>query len=215
IATISSLNSYTSQFLCEETTEHPEVEFPDNETRNRKIARSEEVYELYQVIDMDRYEKEESGPTLINRDPSQEINENELMQTMSQTEIPMDILLQDDSNKISRFERVTVDPSQFTTLRSRIFAHFWDLGFWITDGEKFGGDFLLYEQDPLECHAFALCFCCGADEPVGRWLIALGRLVRSVNKQLFLCFTGKDGKLNIQSIRSWSSKEEFKKQTND
>ncbi|KAI0986568.1 hypothetical protein GJ496_006182 [Pomphorhynchus laevis] len=65
IATISSLNSYTSQFLGEETTEHSEVEFPDNKTRNRMIARSEEVYELSQAIDVDRYEKEESGPTRL------------------------------------------------------------------------------------------------------------------------------------------------------
>ncbi|KAI0985375.1 hypothetical protein GJ496_008842 [Pomphorhynchus laevis] len=65
IATISSLNSYTSQILSEQTTEHSEVEFPDNETRNRMLARSEEMFELSQAIDVDQYEKEESGPTRL------------------------------------------------------------------------------------------------------------------------------------------------------
>ncbi|KAI0986088.1 hypothetical protein GJ496_008259 [Pomphorhynchus laevis] len=55
----------SSRTLREETTEHSEVEFPDNETINRMIARFEEVYELSEVIDVDRYEKEESGPTRL------------------------------------------------------------------------------------------------------------------------------------------------------
>ncbi|KAI0979116.1 hypothetical protein GJ496_005633 [Pomphorhynchus laevis] len=65
IVTLSSLNSYTFQFLSEKTTEHSEVEFPDNETRNLMIARSEEVHELSQAINVDRYEKEESDLTRL------------------------------------------------------------------------------------------------------------------------------------------------------
>ncbi|KAI0985571.1 hypothetical protein GJ496_007552 [Pomphorhynchus laevis] len=102
IATISSLNSYTSQFLSEETTEHSEVEFPDNETINRMIAPSEEVYELSQAIDVDRYEKEESGSTrllqefelphcLINNDTDGEKTPNNSINALGSDDLSMPI----------------------------------------------------------------------------------------------------------------------------
>ncbi|KAI0978657.1 hypothetical protein GJ496_002839 [Pomphorhynchus laevis] len=102
ISAISSLNSYTSQFPSKETTEHSEVKFPDNETRNRIIARSEEVYELSQAIDVDRYEKEESGLTgllqqfelphcLINNDTDRDKTLNNSIITLGADDLSMPI----------------------------------------------------------------------------------------------------------------------------
>lgn len=41
-----------------------------------------------------------------------------------------------------------VDP-----LKYRIYCDLWDKGKWLTSGERFGGDFLIYPGEPLYFHA--------------------------------------------------------------
>ena len=40
----------------------------------------------------------------------------------------------------------------------KVYLDLYEKGYYITPGGKFGADFILYEDDPLKIHGFALVF---------------------------------------------------------
>lgn len=47
----------------------------------------------------------------------------------------------------------TFTTPELSELKYRVFCDLWARGKWITSGEKFGGDFLIYPAEPLYFHA--------------------------------------------------------------
>ncbi|KAI8928989.1 hypothetical protein BC831DRAFT_445923, partial [Entophlyctis helioformis] len=77
----------------------------------------------------------------------------------------------------------------FQRSRYAVFLHFWHAGWYIAPGTKFGGDFLLYADDPVECHASHVVkvldspavTICGLD------VVRAGRLATIANKTFVYC----------------------------
>ncbi|XP_062368524.1 tRNA-splicing endonuclease subunit Sen34 [Cinclus cinclus] len=82
----------------------------------------------------------------------------------------------------------TSRPSPQTERRFRVFRELWGRGLHLTQGGKFGGDFLVYPGPPSQFHAcaVALCPCTSGPQPLGA-LLAAARLGTSVRKSLLLC----------------------------
>ncbi|XP_067402553.1 tRNA-splicing endonuclease subunit Sen34 [Emydura macquarii macquarii] len=88
--------------------------------------------------------------------------------------------------------------------RHRVFRELWGRGYYLSGGNKFGGDFLVYPGDPLRFHAHYIALCCpqGAPLPLPA-LVAAARLGTSVKKTLLLCSPGTDGTVAFTSLQ-WS-----------
>lgn len=53
---------------------------------------------------------------------------------------------------IAEYEEVTQAPN-VDPFKYRVFKDLWEKGKWITTGDTFGGDFLIYPGEPLHFHA--------------------------------------------------------------
>ncbi|KAF9935449.1 hypothetical protein FBU30_000047 [Linnemannia zychae] len=73
--------------------------------------------------------------------------------------------------------------------RALIFEYLWKVHqFFVAPGMKFGGDYLLYRNDPLVCHASLVASIKEPDEPLSLIdLVNSARLVSTVQKQHLLC----------------------------
>ncbi|XP_059473283.1 tRNA-splicing endonuclease subunit Sen34 [Neocloeon triangulifer] len=80
-------------------------------------------------------------------------------------------------------------------LKTKTFADLWKRGYFITAGQKFGGDFLVYPGDPLKFHAQYIVTCRLPEESIPALeLIALCRVGTSVKKAVILAtFDTDDG----------------------
>nr|CAG4649771.1 EOG090X0G6M [Scapholeberis mucronata] len=91
-------------------------------------------------------------------------------------------------------------------LRTQVFVDLWKKGYFITAGEKFGGDFLVYPGDPLKFHSHYIAVCVEEHQAfMPRFLIQKGRLGTSVKKTVLLCSVGEDGVVKYQSF-TWNGK---------
>lgn len=95
-------------------------------------------------------------------------------------------------------------------LEYRVFKDLWQKGKYITAGDTFGGDFLVYPGDPMYCHASHIIHCVGGggDDgpaiPTNR-LVAYGRLSVLVNKSCVFVYVGSNDELCYQSME-WMGK---------
>ncbi|KAI7900937.1 tRNA intron endonuclease [Cokeromyces recurvatus] len=74
-------------------------------------------------------------------------------------------------------------PPTSTSSRAIIFDHFWSMGFYLTNGIKFGGDFVLYSNDPMCVHSDYIVSVKEPKEiilPID--IIAAGRVATNVKK---------------------------------
>ena len=93
-------------------------------------------------------------------------------------------------------------------LKYQIFCDLWHKGFYITDGNKFGGDFLAYPGDPIMFHAKYIVICSDETEIEGiseTELVAKSRLATSVKKTVLLAFMKAD-KIKYKSVK-WTERE--------
>ncbi|KAI8352828.1 tRNA-splicing endonuclease subunit Sen34-like protein [Choanephora cucurbitarum] len=73
------------------------------------------------------------------------------------------------------------------TLRAVVFEYFWSKGFYLTSGIKFGGDFLLYPDDPMCVHSEYIVQTMEHDEELTPLeLVGMGRLATNVKKTFVL-----------------------------
>ncbi|KAL3891555.1 hypothetical protein ACJMK2_003813 [Sinanodonta woodiana] len=87
-------------------------------------------------------------------------------------------------------------------LRYSVFKDLWGKGYFITSGNKFGGDFLVYPGDPARYHSFFIAVCLPHDKKISALdIISLGRLGSNVKKTAVLCSTESDGKLCYSSLQ--------------
>ncbi|KAI8977871.1 tRNA intron endonuclease [Pilobolus umbonatus] len=71
--------------------------------------------------------------------------------------------------------------------RSRIFHSLWSQGYYLTRGSKFGGDYMVYPNDPMCCHSQFIISICQYDQPIlANDIISMGRLATTVKKTFVL-----------------------------
>lgn len=74
-----------------------------------------------------------------------------------------------------------------TLLKSKTFEDLHYKGYFITDGAKFGGDFLVYFGDPICHHAIFIVKCIESEQSISPMeIVAFGRLGTSVKKRAVL-----------------------------
>ncbi|KAI8979763.1 tRNA intron endonuclease [Mycotypha africana] len=78
-----------------------------------------------------------------------------------------------------------IDLTENQKIRATIFDYFWTKGYYITSGIKFGGDFLLYPNDPLVIHSQYIVHVVQDEEnenvsPVD--IVRMGRVATSTKK---------------------------------
>ena len=94
--------------------------------------------------------------------------------------------------------------SDIEKIKYAVFCDLHTQGYFITDGLKFGGHFLVYPGDPGLYHSIFIVFCIGFKEKLSATdYSALGRLATSVKKTLLLCSVNNDGQV-IYSSFAWS-----------
>ncbi|KAM3966381.1 tRNA splicing endonuclease subunit 34 [Aphomia sociella] len=106
-------------------------------------------------------------------------------------------------------KKVDVDILRPTVLDNRgatrynIFKDLWEKGHYITDGSKFGSDFLIYPGDPVRFHATYMvrCICDHTTSFCPSSLVAFGRLSVAVNKLAILAFCNNYGKVDYQTLQ--------------
>ncbi|CAI9721984.1 tRNA-splicing endonuclease subunit Sen34 [Octopus vulgaris] len=60
----------------------------------------------------------------------------------------------------------TFPSNAMQNLRYRVFKEFWEQGYFLTHGSKFGGDFLVYPGDPARYHSFFIVRCVKQTEKI-------------------------------------------------
>lgn len=99
------------------------------------------------------------------------------------------------------------DKIHLTPEESLQFCVFKDLnlkGYFLTDGVKFGGDFLVYPGDPGIYHSMFIALCVASSRELSAAeYAAMGRLASSVRKTLLICSVDKNDCVSYLSI-AWS-----------
>ncbi|KAJ5079895.1 tRNA-splicing endonuclease subunit sen34-related [Anaeramoeba ignava] len=87
-------------------------------------------------------------------------------------------------SKISK-EKIGFFKSKEEKMRAIIFRDLWQRGYFISSGLKFGGDYLLYPNDPGKFHASHIVKVVSSENVLTpKYLISSGRLGTSVNKKV-------------------------------
>ncbi|XP_044134003.1 tRNA-splicing endonuclease subunit Sen34 [Bufo gargarizans] len=88
--------------------------------------------------------------------------------------------------------------------RYKVFRDLWQKGYHLTNGGKFGGDFLVYPGDPMRFHAHYIAICFPQDENIALSdIITAGRLGTNVKKTVLLCSSSQEGQVIYTSLQ-WS-----------
>ncbi|KAG8434077.1 hypothetical protein GDO86_012449 [Hymenochirus boettgeri] len=89
-------------------------------------------------------------------------------------------------------------------VRYKVFRNLWQKGYFLTNGSKFGGDFLVYPGDPMRFHAhyIVICYPYKKEIPLSD-IISAGRLGTNVKKTVLLCSADKEGAVTFTSLQ-WS-----------
>ncbi|XP_050308442.1 uncharacterized protein LOC126744896 [Anthonomus grandis grandis] len=120
----------------------------------------------------DKRTKDEMLKNMV--DSSSSINKNNML---------WPIFLKDNTSVSKLISKETILPLT-TPLRTAVFQDLWEKGYFITNGEKFGGDFLVYFGDPVVHHAIFIVRCIELETTfLPKELVAFGRLGVSVKKR--------------------------------
>lgn len=95
--------------------------------------------------------------------------------------------------------------SEKEKLRYAVYKDLWEKNYYITAGVKFGGDFLVYEGDPLKYHALFIIVCLTHGQRFqGFDLVVYGRLGHQVKKTVALASWNANGGIEYISL-SWEN----------
>lgn len=87
----------------------------------------------------------------------------------------------------------------------KIFEDLWMKGFFITTGNSFGGDFLVYPGDPNFYHASQIIRVVDKDEELDlKILISSARLSVSVKKKCMFAYVNEDDSVTYQEL-AWDN----------
>ncbi|XP_022128435.2 tRNA-splicing endonuclease subunit Sen34 [Pieris rapae] len=98
-----------------------------------------------------------------------------------------------------------LDPSLRTEkgkIKYAVFHDLWKKGYYLTNGSKFGSDFLVYQGDPVKFHATYMVKCTSVAtkfRPAN--IVAFGRLSVAVNKLAVLAYFNNTGTIEYQTLQ--------------
>ena len=72
-------------------------------------------------------------------------------------------------------------------LKFQVFQDLWKLGYYLTSGLKFGGDFLVYKKHPDHTHATYIAIVTSWQHPLDIRMGSLCKVAGQVRKRLLLC----------------------------
>ncbi|XP_070533978.1 tRNA-splicing endonuclease subunit Sen34-like [Ptychodera flava] len=105
----------------------------------------------------------------------------------------------------SRYEEMTswnFPSSEHERLRFHVFKHFWEKGYYLTTGGKFGGDFLIYPGDPFLFHSYYVAVCLPFAKKLSALdVVAYGRLASNVKKTVLLCSLNENDEVVHTSVQ--------------
>jgi tRNA-splicing endonuclease subunit Sen34 len=114
------------------------------------------------------------------------------------TEHPVDV----ETQVIQDFDFSSMDPIKYN-----VFKDLWKRGKFVTPGDYFGSDFLVYPGDPLFYHASHKIHIVKKDHKFDpKFLVANARLAITINKKCTFVFQDDDGHLIYQTL-SWTNLE--------
>lgn len=94
-------------------------------------------------------------------------------------------------------------------IKKQVFHDLWHQGFFITNGSKFGGDYLVYPGDPIQFHAKYIVVCCDNHDVYTeeKDLVAKSRLGTNVKKTVLLAsYDNHENKVKYKAIK-WTQKD--------
>ncbi|KAF1759289.1 hypothetical protein GCK72_015753 [Caenorhabditis remanei] len=97
------------------------------------------------------------------------------------------------------------DTKEFRTKRL-VVRDFWKRGYYIADGTRFGGDYLVYTRSPNECHAEFVLLCTPITDSQR---ISAMRCCNQVKKCLILATTSPDSTQPHYTKCEWFRPEMF------
>ncbi|KAG1169118.1 hypothetical protein G6F70_008722 [Rhizopus microsporus] len=102
--------------------------------------------------------------------------------------LPLSLSLEEVKTVIDlKVAKVTNTLSPLPSINNSIFRYFWSLGYYVTSGYKFGGDYLLYPQDPTCCHSQFIVSIMHFDQNMTtKDAVQMGRLATNVKKKFVL-----------------------------
>ena len=77
-------------------------------------------------------------------------------------------------------------------LRYAVFHDLWLKGYYLTSGLKYGGDYLVYRDDPSKVHSDFIAIVLAWKQPISS-IVSLGRLGSKVKKSTLLCSLEREG----------------------
>ena len=90
---------------------------------------------------------------------------------------------------------------QFDKTKCVIFNHLWNMNYYITNGYKFGCDYLVYEGDPSAFHSKYMIICKIYNQAINDLQIQIaGRLSNSVKKKVLIATTSSDYQIEYSSV---------------
>ncbi|XP_070209278.1 tRNA-splicing endonuclease subunit Sen34-like [Littorina saxatilis] len=96
----------------------------------------------------------------------------------------------------------TYPTSEAEKVRCAVFQDLWEKQYYLTSGQKFGGDFLAYPGDPSRFHSFYIVMCVGKDQPLPALdIISMGRLGSNVRKTVLLASLDSGGHAQYTSLQ--------------
>lgn len=85
-----------------------------------------------------------------------------------------------------------------------VFRDLWRKGFYLTNGIKFGCDYLAYERPPGETHSKYMVFCFDAGESIAPLnLISASRVASQVSKQILVAFVATGSLVPYYMMMNW------------
>ena len=78
----------------------------------------------------------------------------------------------------------------------------WGKGYYLTSGEKFVGDFLVYPGPPLRVHSHFIAVCIHENQVLTpQFIVSKGRLGTNVKKTVLMCSINSLGEIIYQSLQ--------------
>ncbi|XP_060802456.1 tRNA-splicing endonuclease subunit Sen34 isoform X2 [Amyelois transitella] len=117
--------------------------------------------------------------------------------------LPTEINIETDRKETSKDILLPSIETPKGSLKYTVFRDLWEKGHHITDGAKFGSDYLVYPGDPVKFHAMYMVRCISDEAKLFQPsnLVSYGRLSVAVNKLAVFAFRNSFGKIEYQTLQ--------------
>jgi tRNA splicing endonuclease len=115
-------------------------------------------------------------------------------------------------------ESLLINKTFYKSNKYKIYKYFWSLGYFLTCGSKFGGDYLVYPGDPANFHSKFILVCIDSSDSKNltlKQLITYARMATSVKKTFLLAMCVNSSEKSNFQIKDSINNYEFKIRLDD